>query len=149
MYLYIHIYTYTYIYILLMICWTPCICMDLLLVAANKFLFVNIGRENVISYHISTWQLNLGLRCCSYVRSGFQSPQRLQRVLCRMRTESDCDRKLYMSLQYLSMSTCSRYFALCIISAACDAQHTAHYICSCASKNKRSNCSKCMPSLND
>ena len=82
-----------------MICWTPCICMDLLLVAANKFLFVNIGRENVISYHISTWQLNLGLRCCSYVRSGFQSPQRLQRVLCRMRTESDCDRKLYMSLQ--------------------------------------------------
>ena len=42
---------------------------------------------------------------------------------------------------------CSRYFAQCIISAACDAQHTAHYKSSSASKNKRSNCSKCMPGL--
>ena len=40
-----------------------------------------------------------------------------------------------------------QYFAQCIISAACDAQHTAHYICSSASKNKRSTSQKCMRSL--
>ena len=102
--------------ILLMICWTACICMDFLQVAANKFLFMNIGRENVISYHISTWQLNLGLLCCSYVRSGFQSPQLLQRVICRTRTRSDCNTKLYMSQQIvrtiLQKMTC---VAVCLI----------------------------------
>ena len=54
---------------------------------------------------------------------------------------------LYIHIYIYIYVAAHQYFALCIISAACDAQHTAHYICSCASKNKRSNCSKCMPSL--
>ena len=81
--------------------------------------------------------------CMSVCVSLTKSLQRQRRA--RIRECSDRYSSIYI-YTYIYVAA-HQYFALCIISAACDAQHTAHYKSSSTSKNKRSTSQKCMRSL--
>ena len=84
-----------------MICWTTCICMDFLQVAAVKFLFMNIGRGNVISYHISIVPGNYTLGYCTDVMCvvSFNQPNVCSVWYAACVPEVTCNKKLYMSQQ--------------------------------------------------